>query len=79
MKSLNLQFNLPVTILREGQRYIAYTPALDLSTSGRSFKQAKQRFEELVQVFIEELVKNNTLNKVLSDQVQVLDKDYLKI
>ncbi|MEK7537372.1 MAG: hypothetical protein AAB619_00155 [Patescibacteria group bacterium] len=45
---------LPVSILREGKRFIAYTPALDLSTSGKTFEQAKQRFEEAAELFFEE-------------------------
>ncbi|MEK7636828.1 MAG: hypothetical protein AAB402_00355 [Patescibacteria group bacterium] len=45
---------LPVSILREGKRFIAYTPALDLSTSGKTFDQAKQRFAEAAELFFEE-------------------------
>ena len=67
MKKVNLQFNLPVTILKEKKRYVAYTPALDLSTSGTSYDQVKERFGEIVHIFFEELIKNNTLEKVLGD------------
>ena len=59
--------NLPVTILKENKRFVAYTPALDVSTSGRTYKEVKKRFEEIVQIFIEELVKNGTLNQVLGE------------
>ncbi len=59
--------NLPVTILKENKRFVAYTPALDLSTSGRTYKEVKKRFEEVVQIFIEELIKNHTLDQVLRD------------
>ena len=62
-----LQFNLPVSILREGKKYIAYTPALDLSTSGNTFEQAKKRFDEIVHIFFEEIMKENTTKEVLTE------------
>lgn len=62
---LALQVNLPVSFLREGKYFIAYTPALDLSTSGKTFAEAKKRFEEAVEIFFEELVEKGTLNEVL--------------
>ena len=67
MKKLMLEFNLPVSILREGKKYIAYTPALDLSTSGNTFDQARKRFEELVNVFFEEIFRKGTTEDVLQE------------
>ena len=67
MKNILLEFNIPMSILREGKKYIAYTPALDLSTSGNNYEQAKNRFNEIVQIFFEEIIRKNTLEEVLSD------------
>jgi len=67
MKKTMLEFNLPVSILREGKKYIAYTPALDLSTSGNTFDQAKKRFDEVVHIFFEEIMKENTTEQVLTE------------
>jgi hypothetical protein len=67
MPKINLEFKLPVSFLREGNKYIAYTPALDLSTSGKTYKEAKKRFEEMVQIFFEELIKAGTVDSVLTD------------
>ncbi|KKQ67440.1 MAG: hypothetical protein US86_C0001G0367 [Candidatus Daviesbacteria bacterium GW2011_GWA2_38_24] len=39
MGKVNYQFTLPVSILKEGDSFIAYTPALDLSTVGDTFKE----------------------------------------
>ena len=39
MKNVDMQFGLPVTFLKEGDNFIAYTPALDLSTVGDTFKE----------------------------------------
>lgn len=63
MIKLNLQ--LPVSIFREGKHFIAYTPVLDLSTSGKNYEEVKKRFKEATNVFFEELVKKGTLDEVL--------------
>lgn len=67
MKKTVLQFKLPLSILREGKKYIAYTPALDLSTSGDTFDQVRKRFEEVVDIFFEETLKKRTLEEVLTE------------
>ena len=56
-----------MSILREKNRYIAYTTALDLSTSGRTYQEAKRRFGEAVNIFFEELEKMGTLDEVLQN------------
>lgn len=65
--SLQFQANLPVTILREGDQFVAHTPALDLSTSGDTLEQAQSRFAEAVEVFFEECHKMGTLDEVLTE------------
>ena len=67
MNKMKLEIELPVSFLREGKKYIAYTPTLDLSTSGKSYKETKKRFEEIVNIFFEELTKKGTLEDALSD------------
>ena len=53
--------------LKEGKRFVAYTPALDISTSGKTLEQAQKRFAELAMVFLEEIVNMGTVDKVLSE------------
>lgn len=60
-----LSLDLPVTFLQEGKSVIAYTPALDLSTAGKDIAEAKKRFIEVVHIFVNDLVENNTLESVL--------------
>lgn len=57
---------VPVAILREGNRFIAHTSALDLSTSGRTFAEAKRRFVEATELFFEELDRMGTLHETLT-------------
>lgn len=62
-----VNLNLPVIILKEGDVFVAYTPALDISTVGKTFEQAEQRFDELVTIFFEELSEAGTTEEVLLD------------
>ena len=67
MKKLSFKASLAVTFLREGDGFVAYSPALDLSTCGNTFEQAKKRFAEAAEIFIEECHKMGTLGSVLED------------
>lgn len=67
MKKLALQFSLPVAVIREKKRYVAYTPALDLSTSGRTIKEARKRFVEAANIFLEEIIEQGTADEVLGN------------
>ena len=60
-------FKIPVTIFREGDSFISYSPALDLSTTALTFEETKKRFAEAVNIFFEEIEKMGTLEKVLAD------------
>lgn len=66
MEKINIALKIPVTILKEGKKFVAYTPVLDLSTSGRSVKSVKKHFSEIVEIFFDELLKKGTMNEVLT-------------
>ncbi len=59
--------NLPVAFIQEGDQVVAYTPALDLSTSGKDEAEAKARFGEIVGIFFNDLLEQGTLDAVLSE------------
>ncbi len=46
------EVGLSVMFYKEGNKYIAYAPALRLSTCGDSIEQAKKRFEEISHLFL---------------------------
>ena len=50
------QVSLPVSIFREGNFFVAYSPILDLSTSARTYEKVMERFEEVVNIFFQELL-----------------------
>lgn len=66
MDKVNFQFTLPVSIIKEGDSFIAFSPALDLSTVGDTLEQAQERFEEAVEIFFEEITEKGTTTEVLS-------------
>jgi len=59
--------SLTVNISKQGRRFVAYSPALDISTSGKDEVEAKKRFEELVAIFFEELKETGTTDDVLTE------------
>jgi predicted RNase H-like HicB family nuclease len=67
MAKLNQKLNLPVLIFREGKHFIAYSPALDLSTSGKDYEEVKRRFNEVAKIFFEEIILKGTFREVLKE------------
>lgn len=67
MKKARFEFSLPVAILKEGSIFVAYTPALDLSTAGKTLKEVHKNFGEAVMLFFEELQEMGTVDQVLSE------------
>lgn len=67
MLNNKLSFNLPVLITKQNKRFVAYTPALDISTSGKTEKEVSARFVELVNIFLEEIIQSGTIDDVLSE------------
>lgn len=62
-----IDLKLPVAFIKEGDQVVAYTPALDISTAGKSEAEAKERFGELVRIFFADLIENNTVDTVLTE------------
>ena len=67
MPKIKLDVKIPISVLKEGENFIVYSPALDLSSSGKTYKQAISRFNEAVEIFFEEILKKGTLKEVLED------------
>ena len=65
-KEIRLKGQLPLLIIKEDDSFIAYTPALDLSSCGSTFAEAQNNFEEALYLFIEECLKDGTLPDVLA-------------
>lgn len=59
--STEYRFQLAFYVFQENEVYIAYCPALDISTSGRDFNDAVANFYECFQLHIECCVEQGTL------------------
>ncbi|OGC85155.1 hypothetical protein A3F55_01905 [Candidatus Adlerbacteria bacterium RIFCSPHIGHO2_12_FULL_53_18] len=62
-----LSYNLPVVVMKQGKHFVAYSPVLDLSTVGKSEKDAQRMFTEAANIFFEEIIRKGTTDEVLSD------------
>lgn len=61
-----MKIDVPVSYFKEGKAFVAYTPALDLSSSGKNLKEAEKNIKEAIIIFMEELISHNTTEEVLS-------------
>ncbi len=71
-----IESKIPVLFFQEGDKVIAYSPALDLSTYGKDENQARQRFGETAAIFLRECSEMGTIDEVLEEcgWRQVADK-----
>ena len=60
-----IKTNLQVSFYKEGNQFVAYCPAFDLSTCGDSFEEARRNFTEALDILISETIKMGTLEEVL--------------
>jgi len=65
MQKFEIDGTVPLCFLKEKNSFIAFSPALDLSTCGRTFEEAKRNFAEALEIFFEECLKMGTLKDVL--------------
>ncbi len=65
MKTVPVQLDLPVTVMKEGDDFIAHSPALDLSSVGETADVAQKNLEEAAQLFFEEIISQGTFEEVL--------------
>lgn len=62
-----IEAKIPVLFFEEGNKVIAYSPALDLSSCGDTEEKARNRFAEAVTIFLDEIARMGTLSEVLEE------------
>ena len=60
-----ISVEVEVVILKEGDYFVSYCPALELSSYAKSEAKAKEAFIENLDILFEETIKKGTLEKVL--------------
>lgn len=64
--SNNFKYNLDITLFKQGRFFVAYCPALDLSSCGATQVKAKKMIEESIGLFLEELENTKQTKSVLT-------------
>ncbi|TBR20320.1 hypothetical protein EPO15_13250 [bacterium] len=67
MASFSYKVNIPVFLLKDDGVIVAYTPALNLGTCGKTQAEAKIRLGGAIELFFSELVGMGTLDKALKE------------
>lgn len=58
---------IPVEFIQEGEYILAHTPALEVTTSGKTIEEAKANFREAVDLWVETCIEMGTLEKALKE------------
>jgi predicted RNase H-like HicB family nuclease len=69
--------NVEVQLIEQGDFIVAYCPSLELSSFGKTKKEAKTMFEEALDLFVKDTSDNNTFNSALLDlgwQLKIIPK-----
>ena len=62
------KIKLTVNFIKDHKQIIAYSPALDISTVGKSEAHAKKRFQELVKIFLDDISERNIVGEDIGNQ-----------
>lgn len=60
-----IEATLAVAIYKEGDYYIAYCPALEISSYAKTIRQVKSEFDREVNIFFTETIRKGTLERLL--------------
>jgi hypothetical protein len=63
----DIEARIPVILFEEGSQIVAYSPAIDLSTCGKTEEQARKRFVESAEIFFAEIIRMGTVDEVLAE------------
>ncbi|MGE5399602.1 MAG: hypothetical protein ACM3S2_04305 [Ignavibacteriales bacterium] len=63
----NIQVDVQIFMIKKGDFYVAYAPALELSAYGTTMEEAQEDFGQVLRIFLEETTEAHTLTDVLLD------------
>ncbi len=78
MPKMNLEFQLPYEIKKEGDWYVSSCPILDVYAQGKTEKQAKDNLVETLFLFFLSCFKRGTIDEVLKDCGFEVEKKQIK-
>jgi len=59
------KLNIQIDIIKEGKTFIAYSPALDLASCGKTITEARNSFAEAASSFFESIIANGQYRETL--------------
>lgn len=59
------EVSVEVLLIQDGDYIVSYCPALELSSFGDTEQEAKEGFEEVLEIFLDDVHTKGTLEKVL--------------
>ncbi len=62
-----IKAKVPLLVFEEGDKYIAYSPALDISSCGDTQEDARNKFGEAVDIFLSEIRRMGTFDEVMEE------------
>ncbi len=63
----NVIGSIPVVFMKEGKKTIAFSPALDIATFGKTMPEARRNFEEAISLYLEELTERGMFDEALRE------------
>lgn len=64
----SVEVSIEILLVQEGEYFVAYCPALELSSYGKTEQKARKAFDEALEIFFEETDRLGTLEKFLLKQ-----------
>jgi predicted RNase H-like HicB family nuclease len=61
----NINVMLSILVFQEEHLFVAYCPSLDMSAYGESIEEAKNNFDEITRLYIDQCSQNGTLKQDL--------------
>lgn len=69
-----MEINFLIQIWQEGKMYVAYSPELDVSSCGKTPKEAQKNLHKAVEILLEETSRMGTLNEILEESGFIKEK-----
>ncbi len=67
LRRATIRTSIPVIYMKEGDAFICYSPAFDLTAHGDSFEDAEKSFAQTLKLFVERVSKKGTWEEVLKE------------
>jgi len=64
---ITVNAQIPVTVMKEGDFFICYSPAFELATHGETYEDAEKAFADALKLFLASVSEKGTWGKVLHE------------